>query len=69
MKAKMPGQRIANAGEYLCNLCETQFYTSGGRLVCPVCGNSSQSDLVAVNVREDPLEEEMYMPSDWHGGD
>lgn len=68
MKAKMPGRRLAEAGEYFCNQCETRFYTSGGRLVCPVCGNTNQSDLVAVDIKDDPLEEEMYTPVDWHGG-
>ncbi len=68
MHAKMPGQKPAEAADYLCNICSSQFHFVRGTLECPVCGNTTKGDLIPVCVGYDPVEEVMYTADDWHGG-
>lgn len=68
MKAKMPGQVRTTNAEYVCTECESRFQFIVGRPRCPYCGNSNQSDLVPVEVKYDPAEDEMYTNDDFVGG-
>lgn len=67
MKAKMPN-KPTEAAKYLCMNCNTQFLFQTGQLICPSCKNSRRSELVAIDIRDNPQEENMYTPDDWHGG-
>jgi len=70
MRAKMPqGQKVAEAGEYLCIWCETRFTFQTGELACPECGNTDRNDLVTVYMEDDTQEEEMMSAADWGQGD
>lgn len=67
MHAKMPN-KPAEVGQYLCSICDKTFGFKQGQLECPRCGNSIKSDLVRINVPNDPEEEKLYTKDDWHGG-
>lgn len=67
MKAKMP-QKPPETARYLCMRCNQEFDFRGGTMSCPVCGNTRKSEFVPIDVRNDPDEEQMYTPDDWHGG-
>ena len=69
MKAKMPQEQApVSAGEYLCVWCDATFHLSRGLLKCPSCGNANRDDLVTIYVEDNPREEALYCPIDWHGG-
>jgi hypothetical protein len=67
MKAKMI-DKPPEAGNYLCNKCETTFAFRGGLLICPGCHNISRLDMVLISISDNPAEEQMYTTADWHGG-
>jgi len=67
MKAKMP-DKPAETATYLCNKCNKSFDFKEGTLTCPSCHNTSRKDMVPIYVRDNPAEEKMYTPEDWHGG-
>ena len=67
MKAKMI-DKPAEAGTYLCNLCNTSFKFRQGNLTCPKCLNHSRQNMVLIMVPENTLEEQMYTADDFHGG-
>lgn len=69
MKAKMPSsQKPPEAGEYVCIWCDTTFDYKSGDLMCPVCGNGNRRDLIPIHMEDNPQEDQLYTPSDWHGG-
>ncbi len=67
MKAKM-SNKPAEAGTYLCNVCSTKFKFTEGTLTCTKCGTLTPSNMVRIDVRNDPEEEKMYNPDDFLGG-
>lgn len=67
MKAKMEN-KPAEAGKYLCNVCNTKFGYQTGTLTCPKCGTLTPENLVRIDVRNDPDEEKMYTDDDFIGG-
>ncbi|MBY0358754.1 MAG: hypothetical protein K2W82_12190 [Candidatus Obscuribacterales bacterium] len=68
MKAKMPN-KPAETAKYLCTRCNKEFlFQGGGFLSCPDCGNINRSELVPIDIRDNPQEEKFYTDDDWHGG-
>lgn len=67
MKAKMPN-KPTEAARYVCMRCETEFDFRRGDLLCPSCQNTNKTELVPIDVRNYPPEENLYTEDDWHGG-
>jgi hypothetical protein len=68
MKAKMP-LKPPETGKYLCADCNCEFFFVRGSIVtCPRCGNKTRLDLVPIEIKNNPDEEEFYTDDDWHGG-
>ena len=68
MKAKML-DKVAEAGEYLCQKCETRFFFTIGHLRCPECGNSFRLDLIPIYMENDEQEEQLHLDDDYGQGD
>lgn len=67
MKAKM-SNKAPETAKYMCMQCNKQFVFNQGDFKCPSCGNQKKSELVAIDVRSNPTEDNMYTSQDFLGG-
>ena len=69
MKAKLPAGERREAGQYLCQGCQTVFIYEVGNLSCPNCGKLEPQELIPVYMEDDTEEDDMYSADDWEAGD
>lgn len=69
MRAKLPAGEVREAGQYLCQCCQTVFMYETGILSCPNCHKLDPQELIPVYMEDDEEENEMYSDDDWGSGD
>ncbi len=69
MGAKIdPEHKLPQVATYLCIWCDGEFAFVSGEFRCPDCGNDDPKDLIVIHMIDDPQEQALYCPIDWHGG-